>query len=377
VPDDPLNVFITRLDAAGSRRCGVKDLFDTAGIRTTYGSRIFSDHVPDRDATAWVRLREAGWTMAGKTNLHEFAYGTSSANPWYGPVRNPSDPDRVAGGSSGGSAAGIVTGDFELGLGSDTGGSIRIPASFCGVVGFKPTYGAIPLDGCWPLIPWLDHAGPIAADVGLCAAAHAVMAGVPEAAPRAADSLTIGTAADLSHVDPGVAEAYLAAIGRLRETGVRVVERDLPPMPPSLLKLRLAAATYTHRGLFPARRDEYDPSVARKLDRGLEPFSYFESLEVKEEESAWKATCAGLVADIDLLAMPTIPVPPPLIASDEYQVRGDVLRHTQPFNHLGWPAISVPCGRDALGLPVGLQLAGPGDDVVLGGALTLEAAIRG
>jgi aspartyl-tRNA(Asn)/glutamyl-tRNA(Gln) amidotransferase subunit A len=135
---DPLNIFITRCETSGSRRCGVKDLFHTAGVRTTYGSRIYGDHVPTKDAIAWQRLAADGWTMAGKTNMHEFAYGTSSQNPWYGTVGNPHDPGRVAGGSSGGSAAGIVTGEFEMGLGTDTAGSIRIPASWCGVVGFKP-----------------------------------------------------------------------------------------------------------------------------------------------------------------------------------------------------------------------------------------------
>ena len=130
---DDLAIFITPLASTGSRRCGVKDLIDTAGIRTTYGSRVYGDHVPAADAPSWARLRDAGWTLAGKTNLHEFAYGVTSQNLWYGTVRNPHDATRVAGGSSGGSAAGIVTGAFELGLGTDTAGSIRLPSAFCGV----------------------------------------------------------------------------------------------------------------------------------------------------------------------------------------------------------------------------------------------------
>ncbi len=375
--DDPLNIFITRFDAAPGRRCGVKDLFDTAGIRTTYGSRIYADHVPERDATSWARLREAGWVLAGKTNLHEFAYGTSSANPWYGPVRNPHDPSRIAGGSSGGSAAGIVTGAFELGLGSDTGGSIRIPASMCGVVGFKPAYGAVPLDGCWPLVPWLDHVGPIAADVPTCAEAFATLAERPAAQPIAAGGLTIGAMADLDDVDPTIAAVYRATLDRLRDAGTTIVSRDLPAPPADLLRLRLVTATFVHRATFPARREDYDPNVARKLDRGLDPLSYLEALGVLDDAEIWKRTCAARLAGADLIAMPTIPVSPPLVASDEFAARGDILRHTVPFNHLGWPAISVPCGRDGLGMPVGLQLAAPDDDTVLGAALALEEVIRG
>jgi aspartyl-tRNA(Asn)/glutamyl-tRNA(Gln) amidotransferase subunit A len=377
VPDDPLNVFITRLDSSGSRRCGVKDLFDTAGIRTTYGSRIYADHVPERDAEAWVRLRDAGWTMAGKTNLHEFAYGSSSANPWYGPVRNPQDPERVAGGSSGGSAAGIVTGEFELGLGTDTGGSIRIPAAMCGVVGFKPSFGAVPIDGCFPLMPSLDHVGPIAADVATCADAFATLAARPAAARVPADGVTVGVATDLGHVEPAVRGAFDQSVGRLREAAVRVVDLDLPAMPDGLLHLRLVAATFTHRHMFPSRRAEYDPNVARKLDRGLEPLSHLAALGFAEEGETWERACREAIRPVDLVAMPTIPVPPPLISSDEYEARGQVLRHTVPFNHLGWPVITVPCGRDGVGTPVGMQLAGLDDDLVLGAALALEEPIRG
>jgi aspartyl-tRNA(Asn)/glutamyl-tRNA(Gln) amidotransferase subunit A len=377
VPDDPLNVFITRMDASGPRRCGVKDLFDTAHIRTTYGSRIYADHVPDRDAEAWIRLREAGWTLAGKTNLHEFAYGSSSANPWYGPVRNPHDPERVAGGSSGGSAAGIVTGDFELGLGTDTGGSIRIPAAMCGVVGFKPSHGAVPLDGCYPLIPWLDHIGPIASDAATCVDAFATLSATPPAAPIAADTVRVGIATDLEHVDPGVRSAFDAGVGRLREAGVTVVDLDLPPMPPGLLRLRMVACAFTHRVTFPARRAEYDPNVARKLERGLDPLSHIEALGFADEGEQWKRACKAAVRAVDLVAMPTIPVPPPYIASDEYETRGQVLRHTLPFNHLTWPTITLPCGRDGVGMPVGMQLSGLDDAVVLGASLTLEEPVRG
>src|SRR5207248_1688544 len=147
-----------------------KDLFDTAGLTTTYGSAIFADHVPAQTATAVVRLEAAGYANAGKTNLHEFAYGITSQNPHFGTVPNPAAPGRVAGGSSGGSAAALVTGEADAALGTDSGGSIRIPASWCGIVGFKPTFGLVPIDGCFPLAPTFDHAGPMARTVADCVA---------------------------------------------------------------------------------------------------------------------------------------------------------------------------------------------------------------
>ena len=145
-------------------RLAVKDLFDTAGLVTTYGSAIFADHVPERTAEAVRRLEAAGYANVGKVNLHEFAYGVTSENPHFGTVPNPLRPGRIAGGSSGGSAAALAAGLADAGLGTDSGGSIRIPAACCGVVGFKPTFGLVPLDGCFPLAPSFDHAGPLATD---------------------------------------------------------------------------------------------------------------------------------------------------------------------------------------------------------------------
>jgi aspartyl-tRNA(Asn)/glutamyl-tRNA(Gln) amidotransferase subunit A len=377
VASDPLSIFITRLDASGTRRCGVKDLFDTAGVVTTYGSQIYRDHVPDRDAAAWVRLRAAGWTLAGKTNLHEFAYGVTSQNPWYGAVRNPHDPDRVAGGSSGGSAAGVAAGEFELGLGSDTAGSIRIPASACGVVGFKPSFGAVPLDGCFPLVPWLDTAGPIALTVAVCSAAFSVLAARPAASPIAPDGLVVGVMRRTEDVDPSVAAVYAASVDRLREAGATIVDCDLPPVPEGGVLLRMVRATFEHRATFPARASEYAADVRLKLERGLEPLTHLEALALEAELAAWREACLALTKGVQLVAMPTLPDPPPRVDASEGAVRGRLVRHTQLCNYLGWAAISVPCGRDAAGLPVGLQLTAADDAVVLGAALGLESAIRG
>ncbi len=376
---DPLNVFITRCDSGGPRRCGVKDLFHTAGVRTTYGSRVYGDHVPTKDAVAWRRLADDGWTLAGKTNLHEFAYGTSSQNPWYGTVGNPHDPGRVAGGSSGGSAAGIVTGDFEMGLGTDTAGSIRIPSSWCGVVGFKPSHGAVPSDGCFALVPWVDHIGPIAADVATCADTFAVLAARPRATaldPESLSAVVVG-AIDGITVEESVASAFSAGIDRLREAGVATTSSDWERLPQGSVQMRLTAAAHVHRRTFPAQRELYGADVAFKLDRGRVPMTEADQLGHLAGAETWKAGCRKRLGAAQLVIMPTIPIGPPPVDVDEVSLRGTVFAHTQLFNHLGWPSMTIPCGRDADGLPVGMMLSGPGDDVVLGAALALEQAIRG
>jgi aspartyl-tRNA(Asn)/glutamyl-tRNA(Gln) amidotransferase subunit A len=375
---DQLNVFITRCETTGSRRCGVKDLFHTAGIRTTYGSKLYADHVPTDDAVAWQRLRDDGWTLAGKTNLHEFAYGTSSQNPWYGTVGNPHDPGRVAGGSSGGSAAGIVTGDFEMGLGTDTAGSIRIPASWCGVVGFKPSHGAVPSDGCFALVPWVDHIGPIAGDVATCAETFATLARRPPATAADPASLAAVIVKELEGVgvEESVSSAFAAGVDRLREAGVATSPTDWERLPQGIVQMRLAAAAHVHRRTFPAQRELYGADVAHKLERGLEPQTTAQQLERMADAEAWKAGCRERLGGAQLVVMPTIPIGPPPVDVDEVSLRGTVFAHTQLFNHLGWPSITIPCGTDRDGLPVGMMLSGPGDDVVLGAALALEAAIR-
>src|SRR5205085_11485620 len=163
----------------------VKDLFDTAGLRTTYGSAVFADHVPERSAAVVDLLEQAGWANVGKTNLHEFAYGTTSQNLHYGTVPNPSHPGRTAGGSSGGSAAALAAGLADLAVGTDSGGSIRIPAACCGIVGLKPSFGLVSTDGVFPLAPSYDHAGPMARDVETCTELMGVLVGTERAAAGA------------------------------------------------------------------------------------------------------------------------------------------------------------------------------------------------
>src|SRR5215204_6954555 len=204
-------IFLARPEQpAEGTSLAVKDLFDTAGLTTTYGSALFADHVPARTAEAVRLLEEAGYANTGKTNLHEFAYGVTSENPHFGTVPNPLRDGRIAGGSSGGSAAALAAGLADTALGTDSGGSIRIPAACCGIVGFKPSYGLVPLDGCFPLAPSYDHAGPLARDVDGCAAMMKPLAGI-----EAADI-------DLAGVRVGVATAWIGECDPL--VGARVAE---------------------------------------------------------------------------------------------------------------------------------------------------------
>src|SRR6266536_3405737 len=192
----PPGIFLARPETpAEGIPLAVKDLFDTAGLTTTYGSAIFTEHVPARTAEIVTRLEQSGYTNVGKTNLHEFAYATTSENPHFGTVPNPIAPGRIAGGSSGGSAAALALGLVDMALGSDSGGSIRIPAACCGVVGFKPTFGLVPADGCFPLAPSFDHVGPMARTVADCEAAMAVLApGFVWASLSSLDGVPVGVA---------------------------------------------------------------------------------------------------------------------------------------------------------------------------------------
>ena len=237
----------------------VKDLLDTAGLVTTYGSALFAEHVPAQSAEAVLRLEAAGYAVAGKTNLHEFAYGISSQNPHFGTVPNPRARGRLAGGSSGGSAAAIAAGDVDLALGTDSGGSIRIPAAWCGIAGFKPTFDLVPTDGCFPLAPSYDHVGPMAATVEGCV--ELMCALVPGFAPAALESLE---EVRIGVVEPGDAD---------RET-VEVVE-PLGPERRSEHAHELDAAAHG-RGYRPdvvvARRERETAAgrdeVVRRLEAG-------------------------------------------------------------------------------------------------------------
>src|SRR6266550_3329190 len=356
----------------------VKDLFATKGTRTTAGSRILADWIPDEDATVVRRLREAGAVLLGKLGLHEFAYGISSVNPHFGDVRNPWDATKIPGGSSGGSAVAVVACEAYAALGSDTGGSIRIPAALCGCVGLKPTFGRASLFGAVPLSWSLDHPGPLARTVRDVAVATSAIAGYDPRDPISANRLVpdllagidagpqrlrVGVPTD--HVwdecDPAIATAVRAAIESLARAGAEILEIRWPRAAAyakaASAVLGVEARAY-HEGAFPGRSAEYGPLVrARLATQGdVDAKTYAGSMRLLLE-------ARGGAADrdldgVDVLAMPTVPSRAWTIAEAKEIARpSERTRISRIFDLTGQPAISIPCGMDPDGLPVGLQFA--------------------
>jgi aspartyl-tRNA(Asn)/glutamyl-tRNA(Gln) amidotransferase subunit A len=361
-------IFLARPERAEGIPLAVKDLFDTAGLTTTYGSAVFRDHVPTETAAAVRLLEEAGYANVGKTNLHEFAYGITSVNPHYGTVPNPRFPGRMAGGSSGGSAAAVAAGLAVAGLGSDSGGSIRIPAACCGLAGFKPTFGLVPMDGCFPLAPSFDHAGPIAASAADCAGAMAAL--VPGLEPADVDlaGLRVGVAW-LEHADPLVRARVSEVATRLDATPV-----ELPL--PRVGAVFMREVADVHRDLFAEHAAEYGANVRTKIERclALPDEAYEHGLVAREE---YRERCEQATEGLDLLATPTLGFVAPLLPVDDLEIRDRAIRLTIPLNVLGWPALALPCGPAEDGLPASVQLVGkPGDDgLVLGAGAALESLL--
>lgn len=349
----------------------VKDLFATRGVRTTAGSRILKDWVPSHDATAVARLRQAGAVLLGKLNLHEFAYGVSTSNPFFGIARNPWDHSRIPGGSSGGSAIAVVLGLCAGSLGTDTGGSIRIPAALCGCVGLKPTFGRVPVDGTMALGPSLDHIGPISRSVDDARVLFEVIASsvVGRASVK---GLVVGVPDGLftRRVEPGVSRAVRRAVTGLKSDGIRLRRVTLPTMTWSvaiqLVTLRAEAAA-VHARWFPRRSQDYglEPRTRLQLGRLVSGVDYLLAQRLRQRLSEELRTAFRAV---DLMAVPTVPLVAPPIGERRVRWRdgdepvdGALVRFTSPFNLTGAPALSVPCGRSR-GLPVGVQLIGRWDE---------------
>jgi Asp-tRNA(Asn)/Glu-tRNA(Gln) amidotransferase A subunit family amidase len=323
----------------------VKDLFDTAGLTTTYGSIVFADHAPERSAEAVTQLEAAGYVDVGKTNLHEFAYGVTSQNPHYGTVPNPVAPGLVAGGSSGGSAAALAAELADAALGTDSGGSIRIPAACCRVVGFKPTFGLVSLEGVFPLAPTFDHAGPMARTVDGCIAMMQAL--VPDFELSEAPVPTIAT-----------------AWGADETLGDAAVEFPLPDdVGPAFMR----EVADVHRDLFAEHSDLYGENVRTKVERCL-AVSDAEGAAARQRRDDFRERAEAALEGFDLLVTPTLSIEPPPVDVDELTVREALIRFTFPFNCLGWPALSLPMGTASV------QIVGrPGDDsLVLGAGLSLE-----
>jgi aspartyl-tRNA(Asn)/glutamyl-tRNA(Gln) amidotransferase subunit A len=368
---EPSGIFLAKPERpAEGIRLAVKDLFDTAGLTTTYGSVIFAEHVPDESAEVVRRLEAAGYANVGKTNLHEFAYGISSENPHFGTVPNPAAPGRMAGGSSGGSAAALAADLAEAALGSDSGGSIRIPAACCGVVGFKPSYGLVSLAGCFPLAPSFDTAGPMATSVGACAAMMRALA----------DGFQPGEVESLEQLDVGVAwvdEADPLVRGRLLEAAENFprARRVTFPFPKGVGPVFMREVADVHRELFAEYADSYGENVRTKVERCLAvtDAEFERALRVREE---YRERCEEAWGDLDLLLTPTLGFVAPPLPADDLELREVVIRYTFPFNALGWPVLALPCGPAEDGLPASLQLVGRDDAFVLAAGELLEASLH-
>ena len=372
--EPPPGIFLARPDQP---RAGiplaVKDLFDTAALTTTYGSAIFAEHVPVRTASAVARLEQAGYSNIGKTNLHEFAYGTTSENPHFGTVPNPIAPGRIAGGSSGGSAAALAAGLADAALGTDTGGSIRIPAACCGIVGFKPTFDLVPLEGCFPLAPSLDHAGPMARSVEACIAMmEVIVPGFERAELGSLEEVEAGTAW-AEHARPLVAQRVEAAA----RCFPRLHRIELPLADDSRAVFMREVAD-VHRELYAEHGDLYGENVAAKLERCLAvtDAEYDAGLNSR---AAYRTKFEEAMAGIDLLVTPTLPFVAPPLGQDERELRGELTLFTWPFNVLGAPVLALPCGPAEDGLPTSVQIVGrPGADaLVLAAGAVLEGMLKG
>jgi aspartyl-tRNA(Asn)/glutamyl-tRNA(Gln) amidotransferase subunit A len=324
--------------------------------------------VPARSAEAVTRLESAGYANVGKTNLHEFAYGVTSQNPHYGTVPNPFAPGRIAGGSSGGSAAALAAGLADAALGTDSGGSIRIPAACCGIVGLKPTFGLVPLDGVFPLAPTFDHAGPMGRTVADCA--------------RMMEPLVPGfRIADLGDVEVGLAWVdQCDPLVRARVEEAAAVLRARPiefPRPDNVDPMFMREVADVHRDLYAEHVDSYGENVSTKIERCL-AVTDAEYDGAARRRSEYRGQAERALEGCDLLLVPTLPSVPPPLEVDELAVRSALIRFTFPFNALGWPALALPVGAAEEGLPASVQLVGRAgaDGLVLAAGAALESALE-
>ena len=370
----------------------LKDLYNTGGVRTTSGSRIFDTFIPTEDCTVAAKFHQAGAILLGKLNMHQFAYGPTGENPDYGHMHNPWNPDMVTGGSSGGSGSAAAAGQCTITTGSDTGGSIRIPAALCGIVGLKPTYGLVSRYGLSALSWSLDHPGPMTRTVEDTAITMNVIAGhdpkdvasakvdIPDytsALTGDVKGLRIGIVKEYfeAPLDPQVRKAVMAAISLLESMGAEIKEVSYPMFNQSQAissTVLMAEATAYHRDLLEKDGHQLYEPVRQRLEAGLF-ISAAEYLRAQQARSIFDQQGRRLLDEVDLLAGPTEPVTAPEILASkvmageqEVGVVGALTQYTRPYNINGFPAISVPCGFSDDEMPIGLQLAGrPFDELTV------------
>jgi aspartyl-tRNA(Asn)/glutamyl-tRNA(Gln) amidotransferase subunit A len=388
-------------EIAAGRRIGplhgipisLKDLIDQQGVRTTGGSLVRRDHVATADAVVTTRLREAGAVFVGKTNLHEFAFGTTSEDSGYGAVRNPLDPSRSPGGSSGGSAAAVATG-MSLGtVGTDTGGSIRIPAAACGIVGLKPEWGRVAASGVVPLSRQLDHVGPLAASVADAWLLYNAMLPHGDQIVDALDAvplegLRLGRLSGYfsDRLDADVERVVSDTIAKLQQRGASVAEVTVAhanDMAAIYLHLVFGDAAEYHARTLTTRPQDYTAPVRLRLEmaRYVLAEDYIRALRGK---AVIARDVDRALEDVDVLVLPSLAIPAPPLGAQTMPVKGGpdavrtlMLRCSQPFNLSGHPAISIPCGKTRDGMPIGLQLVGHKGrtPALVQAALAAEAAI--